>query len=397
MRTLDESQWAAFSQLVDDLERLPIGERQNRLRAMWEHTDAVVLHYVALHFRLAADDIHWGGARPAIPGFAIVGEIGFGGMGIVYEARELALGRRVAIKVLAPHLNSRPRHLERFRREAMAGARLNNSGILTVHRVEYKQVLPYIVLELVEGGDNLEKRLRILRDRVGLPTDHYEKSSRLVERVARAMQVAHDAGIVHRDIKPSNILLTSEGAPKVADFGLALLEDVPDLTGEGALGTPYYMSPEQIVPGARVDHRADIYSLGVVLYELLALVRPFEADSCKRILHRIVTEEPINPGTVRPGAPKDLETICLKAIAKEPERRYSSMSLFADDLLCFLEHRPISARRLSSIDRIVLWVARSPGRGIATMVSALLLLAVRDRVIRSTRRPADLVQLVLVI
>jgi WD40 repeat protein len=306
---------------------------------------------------------------PSIPGYAIEAVLGRGGMGIVYRARHLALKRTVALKMVLAGGHAGPRELARFKIEAEAVARLQHPNIVQIHEVGEAGGHPYFALEYLEGG-SLAKRL------VGKSLAPAEAAS-LVEALARAMQLAHSRNVVHRDLKPSNVLLAADGTPKVTDFGLARrLDDDSGQTQAGAVvGTPSYMAPEQAAGEAHAaGPAADIYALGAVLYECLTGRPPHRGETIAETLDLVRTREPEPPCRLRPSLPRDLETICLKCLRKEPERRYASAEALAEDLRRWAAGEPIAARPVGSLERTVLWIRRKPAR--AGLVLALVLLGV---------------------
>ena len=295
-----------------------------------------------------------GSAPPVVPGYEILGELGRGGMAVVYRARQLALGREVALKVVLAGDHAAPELRARFRREAEAVARLRHPGVVQVYDVGEHNGLPYFSMELVEGGT--------LKDRLRAGSPDPRETAALVEAVARSVHTAHSAGVVHRDLKPANILLGPE--PKIADFGLALDRDAGEngwtQTGD-VLGTPAYMAPEQ-AQGRRADVGpcTDIHALGVILYEALTGRTPFAAEDNVRTLVQVSFEEPLPPRRLRPGVPRDLETVCLKCLEKNPSLRYASALDLADDLRRFLAGEPIRARQASVAERLVKLARRYP-------------------------------------
>jgi serine/threonine protein kinase/WD40 repeat protein len=329
------------------------------------------------------------GDLPCLPGYEVLGVLGQGGMGIVYRGRHLALDRPVALKVLRGPTDSGVA-LARFRREAAVMARLAHPGVVQVYELGvYREggvEKQYIAFELV-GPTSLD---RLLRQSV-LPS---RQAAELVLSLARTLQAVHEAGIVHRDLKPGNVLLScvgqaaslssSEGQagslsyePKITDFGLAQLRDETDqgLTrADELLGTPGYMAPEQIESGSRsVGPAADLHALGAILYECLTGRPPFKGASLHETLEQITRHEPASVRRLVPGVPRDLETICLKCLEKEPTRRYGSAGELADDLGRFLEGRTIRARPLSPVGRLWRWCRRQPLTA-ALIALALLLL-----------------------
>jgi serine/threonine-protein kinase len=253
---------------------------------------------------------------PAFPGHETLGEIGHGGMGVVYKARDVELNRLVAIKTIAEGRHASAAQRERFRAEALAVARLQHANIIAVHQVGDHDRCPYLVLELAEGGSLAQRLVE-----GPLPT---RQAAELVATLARAVHAAHQAGIVHRDLKPKNVLLTTDGIPKLCDFGLAKLLDADSgrtLSGQ-VLGTPSFMAPELAEGHAKqAGPAADIYSLGAILYQALTGRPPFEGGSELETLKLVTSTEAVPPRRLRPDVPKDLETICLKCLEKEPRKR----------------------------------------------------------------------------
>jgi serine/threonine protein kinase len=286
-----------------------------------------------------------------VPGYEILEELGRGGMGVVYKARHLRLGRVVALKTITTGRFAGPTERARFQVEARSVARLQHPHIVQVYEVGEQEGCPYVTLEFVDGG-NLERRLA---DRPFAA----DEAARLIQTLARAIHAVHRLGIVHRDLKPANVLLTADGVPKIGDFGLAkLLGDEPDavvattLTRTGAvLGTPGYMAPEQAAGQVRaIGPATDIHALGVVFYELLTGHRPFRGPSLMETLDQIRNQEPTPPRALRPGLPRDLETICLKCLKKGPQDRYPDAESLADDLGRYLQGEPIRARNSGAIE-----------------------------------------------
>jgi eukaryotic-like serine/threonine-protein kinase len=327
--------------------------------------------------------------------FRLLREAGRGGMGVVYEAEQLSLNRRVALKVLSFAAALDPRQLQRFQNEARAAAGLHHPHIVPVYGVGAERGVHYYAMQFIDGS-SLAELLDAMRAAAGgtaaaaapsaatpraaaLSTERSADSRRYVRRVAElglkaaeALEHAHQLGVVHRDIKPGNLLLDAGNHLWIADFGLALIGGDGLLTGTGELlGTVRYMSPEQAA-GKRglVDHRADIYSLGATLYELLTLQPAFDGEDRQELLHNILTGEPRPPRALDPAIPAELETIVLKAIARAPGERYATAQELADDLRRFLEDRPILARRPTLRDRLRKWSRRHR----AVVVSALVLL-----------------------
>jgi serine/threonine protein kinase len=291
---------------------------------------------------------------PKLGKFELIEAVGRGAFGTVYRARDTQLQRIVAVKVPRSGQLSTDEDEDRFVREARNAAQLNHPSIVPVHEVGRSDTFPYIVSEFVEGvtlSDALTDR------RLG-----FRESAQLVARVAEALEHAHAQGVVHRDLKPSNIMLTADGTPRVMDFGLAKRDaGEVTVTVEGqVLGTPAYMSPEQASGQAHhVDGRSDVYSLGVILFELLTGELPFRGNQ-RMLLHNVIHNEPRSPRSLNDRVPRDLETICLKAMAKEPGRRYPAAQALADDLQRYLAGQAITARPVGRVERSWRWCRRNP-------------------------------------
>lgn len=304
---------------------------------------------------------------PPIPGYVLESILGRGGMGIVYRARQTKVDRLVALKMILGSRHASARDLVRFQIEAESVARLQHPHIVQIHEIGEYEGNPFFSLEYCEGG-NLGSRLK-----KQLPSP--SEAARLLATLAQAMHYAHLRGVVHRDLKPVNILLDSAGQPKIADFGLAKRTDSDsDFSQSGAiLGTPSYMAPEQAAGKVRdTGPAADVYALGAILYELLTGKPPFQGESSIETIQKVLNEEPVRPSRVRPGVPRDLETICLKCLQKEPASRYASSGDLVDELNRFLEDRPIQARPAGIVEKIWRWCRRSPAR--ATLIAAVCLL-----------------------
>jgi len=362
------------------------------------------------------------GAQRQLGDFELRREIGRGGMGVVYESWQTSLHRRVAVKVLPPGLGLTAQAVQRFQREAQAAAQLHHTHIVPVYAVGEEASCHYYAMELIEGQP-LTEILRDLRraqasplleaaatriklESPGVPrpaassegetapadataaaparpaptadkkphdsssfsdsasgSRHwFDTVAKLIADVADALHYAHGRGVVHRDVKPGNLLLSSDGRLCVTDFGLAQVAQDPGMTISGSfLGTPAYMSPEQIAAGRiKVDHRTDVYSLGAVLYEVLTLARPFPGEDREQILAGIMTKEPRPPRRINPRVPVDLETICLKALEKDPDRRYATARAMAEDLRAYVQHGLIAARRAGPLHRGAKWARRHP-------------------------------------
>jgi serine/threonine protein kinase len=345
-------------------------------------------------------------APQALGDFRIVREIGRGGMGVVYEAVQLSLGRRVALKVLPFAAGLDAKQLQRFKTESHAAAQLHHTNIVPVHAVGCERGVHFYAMQLIDGRP-LDCVIRELRDgeaapgaasaptldladgptaapisvpnasRAGRGREFYASAARLIAQAADALEYAHDAGVVHRDIKPANLLLDAKGTLWVTDFGLAQISANTGVTQTGdVFGTLRYMSPEQ-ASGRRVlvDHRTDVYSLGATLYELLALEPLFAGKDRRELLRQVLHDEPRPPRKVDRGIPHELETVVLKALAKSPGDRYGSAGELAGDLRRFLDGRPILARRPSAAERARKWLRRHPPV-VAAAVAVLLVTVV---------------------
>jgi formylglycine-generating enzyme required for sulfatase activity len=313
-----------------------------------------------------------------VPDYEILGELGRGGMGVVYQARQLGLNRVVALKMILAGGLAGPRERMRFRAEAEAVARLQHPNIVQIYEVGEHQGLPFFSLEFCDGG-SLAERLQ------GTPLPPGD-AARLIEVLARAMHAAHQEKIIHRDLKPANVLLrripggagprsgfrAQDFEAKVTDFGLAKRLDEAGQTQTGAvLGTPSYMAPEQAgSKGKEVGPAVDVYALGAILYELLTGRPPFRAATPLDTLLLVMTNDPVAVRRLQPKTPRDLETICLKCLHKEPGRRYASGLALAEDLRRFQAGEPIQARPGGTVERTVKWVKRRPA--VAALLAALL-------------------------
>lgn len=334
--------------------------------------------------------------------FEIVREAGRGGMGVVYEARQISLNRKVALKVLSSTLGLTPKAVQRFRSEAEAAAKLHHTNIVPVYAIGEEAGTHFYAMELI-GGPSLDKVIRQLREArdarpstssatsandpaatgpyiegsgpatgdatpltsfsLGLESRYFDTVAKMIADVAEALDYAHRQGVIHRDIKPSNLLLSPDGRLTINDFGLARVLEQPGMTVTGEiLGTPMYMSPEQITAGhARLDQRTDVYSLGATLYELLTWEPPFRGERRDQILAQVLHKEPRPPRQLNRSVPIDLQTICLKAMDKDAARRYSSAGAMAEDLRRYVNRFAILARRAGPVTRLRKWVKRRPG------------------------------------
>jgi serine/threonine protein kinase/predicted Zn-dependent protease len=359
--------------------------------------------------------------------FEIDGEIGRGGMGVVYRARQVSLGRHVALKVLPGYARHGRLAVERFRAEAQAAARLHHTNVVPVYAQGEANGHYFYAMELIDGvsldtvirsrpdllstaalhGSSSALRFKTEHDAAPVPPgssesavhttgaavpDHdaaaaraawtradYRHVAHLVAEVADALACAHRHGVIHRDVKPHNLLLAANNHLHLTDFGLARLTDEPHLTVSGEImGTAAYLSPEHIQgPADAVDHRTDIYSLGVTLYEMVTGRKPFDGESREQIIDQIVRAEPLAPRRIDRRIPVDLETICLRAIEKDPSRRHPTAAMLAEDLRRFAVGRPILSRRTSTFEKTAKWVRRHKTLTAAGLaVAAVLVLSV---------------------
>jgi serine/threonine-protein kinase len=292
---------------------------------------------------------------PEVHGYEILGELGRGGMGVVYKTQQVKLKRLVALKMVLAGGHAGPDQLDRFRIEAEAVARLQHPNIVQIYEVGENAGLPFFSMEFVTGS-SLAKKV----EAGPLPP---REAARLTEVLARAVQHAHQRGVVHRDLKPANILLDQEGVAKITDFGLAKRLEAEDgvHTRSGAvMGTPSYMAPEQALGlTAQLGPLVDVYALGALLYELLTGRPPFKAATVLETLQQVIGDAPVPPRRLNPAVPADLETVCLKCLEKEPQRRYASAAELAADLERFLAGEMIVARSVNLVDRLKSALERS--------------------------------------
>jgi serine/threonine protein kinase/Flp pilus assembly protein TadD len=348
--------------------------------------------------------------------FEIVRELGRGEMGVVYQARQLSLNRKVALKVLSAELGLTPKAVEHFHREAIAARKLRHTNIVPLYMTGQQDGTRFYAMELIEGP-SLDEVIRHSRQsaRKDLVTprasaadgqaatgayvpsgtsvkgagtlltsssfhsdSHYfDTVATMIAGVADALDYAHKQGVIHGDIKPSNLMLSPDGRLEINDFGLARMLEQPGMTLTGKfVGTPRYLSPEQIAVGRLpLDHRTDIYSLGATLYELLTLQPPFTGERRDPLLAQIMHQEPKPPRRLNRKVPVDLETICLKALDKDPDRRYQTAGAMAEDLRRYVKRCAIAARRTGPIRKAYKWVVRHPALA-ATLAGLLLLLGI---------------------
>lgn len=304
----------------------------------------------------------------SIPGYEILQELGRGGMGVVYKARQVNLNRTVALKMILAGSHASANAMARFLKEAETIARLKHPQIVQVHEFGSHAGMPYFCMEYLEGGS--------LADKISSQPQSPGAAARMVEMLAQAVSAAHEQGIIHRDLKPGNVLLDSNGTLKITDFGLAKEGDAGTTATGEVLGTPSYMAPEQAAGKVKeIGPAADIYALGAILYELLTARPPFKGATAWDTLQMVTGAEPVPPSQFQAKIPRDLETICLKCLQKDPARRYSSAQALAEDLQRFSAGEPIVARPVGRAERLWRWCQRKPALAIALASVALSLLA----------------------
>jgi WD40 repeat protein len=323
-------------------------------------------------------------ALPPLGEHEILAELGRGGMGIVFRARQTSLQREVALKVILSGRFADADEVRRFRLEAEAAARLDHPQIVPVYEIGEQDGHHFFSMKLVPGG-SLAEKLAKLRGPAGSAeanpfwsTAGFREVASLIRTVARAVHYAHQRGVLHRDLKPSNILLDEDGTPHVTDFGLAKIVSLDEqLTFSNAvMGTPSYMAPEQAAGKSReVTTAADIYSLGAILYEILTGLPPFRTDNFATTLEAVLHQEPVRPKALNPVVPLELETVCLKCLRKEPDHRYSTAGELADDLDRFLAGQPVTARRVGTFLRALMWARRQPALAAALAGIVVVFLA----------------------
>jgi serine/threonine protein kinase len=391
---------ASVQALEHYLAALQGGRRPSREAFLAEHpdlTDELARCLEVLEFiQSAADGVRSGresspsdDALPAdtmLGDYRLIREAGRGGMGIVYEAEQVPLARRVALKVLPFAASLDAKLVQRFRIEAQVAAQLNHPHIVPVYAVGSERGFHYFAMRFIEG----QSLAGVIRERQGVKGPGDEPPSAPRARVfaraiasiglqaAEALEHAHSLGVLHRDIKPGNLLLDETGSLWVADFGLARLRDDPGPTQSGdLLGTLRYMSPEQLLARRGVvDQRSDVYSLGATLYEALTLRPAFDGQDHQTLIQQVLFDDPTPPRRINPTIPKALETVILKAMTKEPSGRYATSAEFADDLRRFLDDVPVLARPQSVVDRSVKWARRHRTSLMAAATALVLALTV---------------------
>jgi eukaryotic-like serine/threonine-protein kinase len=313
--------------------------------------------------------------------YELLGEIGHGGMGIVFKARQLALDRLVAVKVIRSGSLASPADLKRFKMEAETAATLDHPNIVPVYDVGECDGLPYFSMRLVEGASLAMEKQRYHREP--------RTAAKLMATLAGAVHHAHQRGILHRDLKPSNVIVDPQGQPHLTDFGLAkrLHTDAALSLSAGVIGTPNYMAPEQAAGRNReITTAADIYSLGAILYDLLTGRPPFEAETPAETMRQVLDRECPAPRSLRPDLDQDFETICLKCLEKEPHRRYGTAELLAEDLERWLRHEPILASPSSAWDRSRKWVRRRPALAALIILSVFTVITIFGLVVTNQAR-----------
>jgi Protein kinase domain len=302
--------------------------------------------------------------------YELIEEAGLGGMGVVWRARQMGLDRVVALKMIRGGVLADAEDLKRFQAEAQAAAQLHHPNIVAIHEIGEHEGQHYYSMDFIEG-----KNLADFCDGKPLPA---KQAAELIATIADAVQFAHQHGILHRDLKPQNVMLDANGAPHLTDFGLAKRTDLDSgLTQTGAvLGSPSYMAPEQAqARHDRIGAHTDVYSLGAILYETLTARAPFRGETPAETMMRVINDDPAAPSKIDPTIPRDLETICLKCLEKEPSRRYATARDLAEDARRFLKDEPVVARPASALRKAESWVRRHPWTLAAGSALLVLLLA----------------------
>ncbi len=300
-------------------------------------------------------------------------QIGRGSTSTVWRATDESIQRLVAVKILLPELGLSETQLTRFKRESMIAGSVSHAAVLALHDVGFDRGLHFLVTEYIDDGRTLADQMA--EERRGLPQLANRTAARFLKQLCGGLGALHGKGIVHRDLKPANILLRPSGAPVLGDLGLATAGAKDSLmTSRSGAGTPFYRSPEQVREKKRLDARSDVFSLGVTMYELLVGTRPFDGTSTQAVNDRILHQEPIAPRSIRPELPRDLETICLRALEKDPERRYADATELEADLGRFLGHQPIEARPINAARRFGKLLRRRPVAATATASLAALMI-----------------------
>jgi len=303
---------------------------------------------------------------PCFGDYEMLEEIGRGGMGVVYKARQVSLDRIVALKMLLFGPQTSPELAHRFRTEAVLAAGMHHPNIVAIHEVGVHEGHQFYVMDYVEG--------RSLARLVGHQPLPARRAARYLKTIAETIHYAHERGILHRDLKPSNVLIDANDQPRVTDFGLAKrFEGDSQVTVTGqVLGSPHYIPPEQALgKRGKVSRQSDVYALGAMLYHLLTGRPPFQGETIAETLQQVLNTEPLSPRLLNAGVPPDLETICLKSLEKEAPRRYATAQALAEELGRFLENKPIQARPVSAVGKAWKWCRRRPA--MAGMSAALAL------------------------
>ena len=323
---------------------------------------------------------------PPVMGYKVLERLGAGGMGIVYKARQVGLNRLVALKMIREDRQMQQEYLARFLKEAEAVARLRHPNIIQIFDIGEADGAPFVALELLEGGN--------LSDWLGGTPQPGRTAAELMVTLARAVHVAHQAAIIHRDLKPSNVLLTTTGIPKISDFGLAKrIDGDPSQTDSGQImGTPSYMAPEQANDSKQVGPGADVYALGAIFYEMLAGRPPFKGETRFETVRQVIHDDPVAPSRLVPRVARDLETICLKCLAKDPLKRYRTAEALADDLLRYLDGKPIEARPTPLWERGVKWARRRPAAAALLALAASVCLGVSLAILEYQRYLAETIR-----
>ena len=365
---------AEYPELLPDVRR-----RLAQVRSVESEVDALFPETVSLSGGVEKKVLP-DGDLPLVPGHEVLAMVGYGGMGVVYKARHIRLNRPVAIKMLLSGAHTNRIQFSSLMREAQVIARLRHPNIVQVYDVGDLDGLTYFTMEFMEGG-SLAQLLR------GAPQSPREAVKILIT-VARAVEAAHQGGIVHRDLKPSNVLLTNDGSLKVSDFGLSQNEDAEAMVTPRA-GTPSYMAPEQAQGMAEaLGKGVDVYALGAILYELLTGRPPFKGETPAETLRQVASMDPVSPRLLNPKIPADLQTICLKCLQKEADRRYGTAAELAEDLERFERGEPIVARPVGVVERTLKWIRRRPSQAAVIAATVALFAAIISGAVYVTMQEA---------
>ncbi len=358
------SQWEKVKSILDTVLQRPAEGRRalvHKLSGGDTEVEEEVFRLLAEHDRMPSDFLNSSedASSPldlvgaTLGDYRLVERLGQGGMGAVYRAIHTSNGTTNAVKVLLPFVSTYSRYVAYFRREVLALSKMAHPGIVQIRAFGEARGLHYVAMDYL-GGGSLAERIEQWKKETVRPGRPHDESAALVAEVAATLHACHEKGVIHRDVSPSNILFDDAGRPRLVDFGIAKVLELEDFTRTRELfGNPFYMSPEQArMHRGRIDHRTDIYSLGAVLYEMLTLSRPFEGDQAHEVLLRIVRDQPASLRSLDRGIPDRLAAVCMTAMSKRSEYRYSDAREMSEDLLAFIDGRPVKANRQSLVARV---------------------------------------------